>query len=547
MPAALPFVDLERVPFTAPGSRFVVRRSRGRIEILHVRYEVPIDQCVAARIDCGIDGRIRALGGHLEVNAMRIAILGEEVRVLGPGCRVEPGDDGAPDVRVDAGPVRTVLSGAGARRSELGDSEFVEAADSVVGRWMDRLPAVAGGRTEMARQCWWVLGANTLEIAVPGGVAEQSAPRRRTVVVPSKMGYVALWQWDAYFIAIGLRGGAPGLALEQLETAFGACEDGQLPDVVHDGGVLASSRDLPPADRERLEASGSRSGDNGAVPLTKPPLGAWAADRVLETLPADQRRRLMARWFPVLTANQDWWFRVGDSDGDGVPEYAHPYSSGLDDSPVFDGAFPVVTPDLLAYLVVQDEVLARWADDLGDAVPGARRIGEACRARSASTRRALDGLWDPRRQMFEARDAGGSGALPRTIVSLLACFAGGLPDDRMRGLIADIEDEHRFAGAWPLATVSRDEKDFEPQTMWRGPVWINTNYLVAEGLERCGHPQRARRLRRATLDLVERAGGPVEYMDPRTGNRSPAAAANFSWSAALYLDLAVREAAEPPR
>ncbi|WP_413926318.1 MGH1-like glycoside hydrolase domain-containing protein, partial [Mycobacterium tuberculosis] len=62
--------------------------------------------------------------------------------------------------------------------------------------------------------------------------------------MPSKIGYVGLWQWDAYFIAVGVRHGDPELAREQLDLAFRfASADGQLPDVVHERGVLATSDD----------------------------------------------------------------------------------------------------------------------------------------------------------------------------------------------------------------------------------------------------------------------------------------------------------------
>lgn len=40
--------------------------------------------------------------------------------------------------------------------------------------------------------------------------------------------------------------------------------------------------------------------------------------------------------------------------------------------------------------------------------------------------------------------------------------------------------------------------------MWRGPTWINMNYLVVQGLRRHGQVEPARRLARQTIDLVGR-------------------------------------------
>lgn len=64
---------------------------------------------------------------------------------------------------------------------------------------------------------------------------------------------------------------------------------------------------------------------------------------------------------------------------------------------------------------------------------------------------------------------------------------------------------------------------------------------MAEGLERCGYPAQASRLRTATLDGLTAADGPVEHYNPLTGGRARTATVSFGWSAALFIDLAVRE------
>lgn len=545
VPVALDFVDLFEVPFTVPGSRFLVRRVGDVLQILHVRYETPLDECVAVSLRLGARavGGVVTAGGHVRVGGVRIVILDEEVRLTWGSDTSSVVTGTAPGVERSQGEHRLLLLGAGSRPSALDDAGFARAADRVVEEWMGRVPATAARRQEMARQCWWVLGSNIIRMRNPlgGGLP------RENVVVPSMRGYMALWQWDAYFIAVGLRHGDPELAVRQLEIAFTPGPDGQLPDVIHDGGVLTSSRDLPPGDLAALEASGSPELRGKVVPLTKPPLSAWAADKVLMALDADERLDRMAAWYPVLCASQAWWFR-SENMRDGCPVYLHPYSSGLDDSPVFDKDLPVRTPDLPAYLAVQERVLARWRTTLesaGHPVESGVTVSPADDPvwREATVRSALERLWDPRRRMFAPAGASGR-PLPRTILSLVACFAGGIGGEQIAAIVDDIHDTRRFGAPWPLPTVSMDEQVFREQTMWRGPVWVDTNYLVAEGLESCGRAHEAADLRRRTLDLVEAAGGPVEYASARSGARCPAATTSFGWSAALYIDLAVREAAE---
>lgn len=199
-----------------------------------------------------------------------------------------------------------------------------------------------------------------------------------------------------------------------------------------DIGTLASSADFPAADRDRLLDAGSPTTARGEVLLTKPPLAAWAVDRVLSCLPTGVREQRLRQWFPVVLAAQDWWFTGSDSDHDGVPEYLHPYSSGLDDSPVFDHRLPVTSPDLLGYLVVQNETLARWCRELPDLAGGDPQVARRLTSRSARMRAVLAQSWSSEHRMFLTR-AGGEALADRTVVALLGCFAGDLHPDLLVG------------------------------------------------------------------------------------------------------------------
>jgi len=101
--------------------------------------------------------------------------------------------------------------------------------------------------------------------------------------------------------------------------------------------------------------------------------------------------------------------------------------------------------------------------------------------------------------------------------------------------------------------------------MWRGPAWINTNYLVVVGLRRHGRHDVADRIAEATIATVgryyERFGVVFEFYDsadrtPPTGcdrkgpprqeydpDKKIDTIRDFHWSAALTLALL----AERPR
>ena len=281
-------LDLVTAPFTLPRSRVLVFRAEDGegVRVHTSEYEKRLSACRVLDAVVVTDAAGQALP-VTDVLPHRIAfgrIPGDASATLtfdGSGALSIAGVEGVrvtlthPDGREEQHP----LSGTGIRIRVAPDrSVTVEAGDHPAAlaacerEWLDwfaNCPRVRDDLQQMAAFCWWVLGANIVELPSLGDAR---------AVVPSKIGYVGLWQWDAYFIAVGLRHGDPELAREQLEIAFRfPSSDGQLPDVVHEQGILATSDDLPESDRANLRRAGSQIADpSKPVPLTKPPLAAWA-------------------------------------------------------------------------------------------------------------------------------------------------------------------------------------------------------------------------------------------------------------------------------
>lgn len=534
-------LDLVRAPFTLPSSRIIVFREGDGVRVHTSEYERSLDECRVLDALTVTDAASRPVPITSVLpdrvvfgdDAATLVFAGPEALSLGAassGLSAEwslPGGETrftplAPAVRFAVAPDRGVRVEASVSHDADADT-----SGAVWREWFARCPRVRDDLQEMTAFCWWVLGANVVSLPRLGDVR---------AVVPSKIGYVGLWQWDAYFIATGLRHGAPDLAREQLDLAFDfPSPNGQLPDVVHEEGVLATSDDLPQADRDRLRRAGSQVADpNAPVPLTKPPLAAWALRKVWEALPrAAETDEWARRHLRTIRRSQDWWFEVSDIDGDGMPEYGHPYSSGLDDSPIFDGPLPTTAPDLGAYLVRQDLELARFAEEFGDSDPAPHR------ERAERTLAGLMELWDADAGVFRARAAGAPMASD-AIVGLMPLLTGLLPVAVRDTLAAALDDPSRYGTPWGLPTVAAGDPDFSAERMWRGPVWVNTNLLVAEGLAASGLPERSRELAERTVELVIHGGGPHEYFNPLTGEKARTATTAFGWSAALFVDLAVR-------
>jgi glycogen debranching enzyme len=287
-----------------------------------------------------------------------------------------------------------------------------------------------------------------------------------------------------------------------------------IPDAIHDEGTV-THLSLP------VDAD-----------VTKPPLLAWSAWKLYEV---DEDREFLEEIYEPIVRVNGWWFEKNDLDGNGLCEYQHPFSSGLDDSPLWDDGMPVESPDLNTYLYLQQEALGRIAEVIGEADEA-----EMWRERSrAMARRLIQKSWDPETGYFLAT-RNGARVNVRTPFGLFPLLTGKLPGDIAKRLVDHLTNEAEFWSRYPVPSVAMDDPKYDPRLMWRGPTWVNINYLLIEGLHRSGYPELACDLRKRTLDLISRGDDIYEYYHPETGDNPPQAAATFGWSSAVFIDLAIQ-------
>ncbi|MFI6323533.1 amylo-alpha-1,6-glucosidase [Nonomuraea sp. NPDC050556] len=501
-------LDLRERPFTERGSRLLVMAADdGSLWIARALYETRLSETTV------LTG-LRVFAGSTELSVRRA--LPDRIEFDG-GVSLAFAD--AETLVLVGSGARAVWDGGGAAidgsLTLVGSGDPVGALERAAARWrgwLGLMPAVREDLEERARMAWWTLGVNLIGI------------RGRESLIPSKYGYVGLWNWDSYFHAIGLRHGDPALAREQIRILLdNQLDSGLIPDVVHDEGVLAETTDLPRSDIARMDQHVGGGAPREVVPVTKPPLTAWAVWKIHE---ADPSLEFLAEVYPKLVKSQEWWFRHSDPDGDGLAEYLHPYSSGLDDSPIWDHGPRAEPPDLNSYLALQYDRLGDIAAALGhDDAPWRAKAQELVDLLVARR-------WNGTRFVTPTADV-------RTPLDLMPLFTGRLPAEIADRLVADLRSPS-FWGERPVPTVAFDDPHFDAESMWRGPVWLNVNYLLIDGLRRSGYAEVADELTLRTLAMVRDGGGLYEYWNPLTGAKAKRATSGFGWSSALFLDLAVR-------
>ncbi|MFW6136138.1 MAG: amylo-alpha-1,6-glucosidase [Chloroflexota bacterium] len=376
--------------------------------------------------------------------------------------------------------------------------------------WFERVPPVTERYRPTYAYAWWVMANNLIS---PSGRVGYEA------MMPSKINYVGLWLWDSALHALAYRHVDPDLARDQIRAMVAhQLSDGMMPDAVYDEGVIAEIEHPIRAE------------------VTKPPILAWAALKLHETDPDLEFLREI--YVPLVRWNA-WWFAMNDDDVDGLAQYNHPYSSGLDDSPLWDDGMPVEPPDLNTYLCVQMGSLAMMAEELGMDAEGAmwRR-----RARAIVTR-MLEDFWDEEAGVFWALHQ----EQPIRVVTpfnLYPLWTGQLPEEVCDRLIGHLTDPEEFWDGYVVPTVARNDPHYDPETMWRGPVWANINYFFVEALQQVGREDLARAVRDRTLELIMSHPSIYEFYNAETGEPPQEAVDMFGWTAAVFIDLAIQASVE---
>jgi mannosylglycerate hydrolase MGH1-like protein len=438
-----------------------------------------------------------------------------------------------------------------------------------------------------------------------GAEAVLERNQRGAWTCPSGELYPHLWLWDSCLIAIGVARYDAPRAAEELRSLFrGQWQNGMVPHMIFAEGVRdVGSRRLWQSRRNPLAP---RDVDTSCI--TQPPLPAVAAWAVAQALPTVERREFLTDLFPRIVAYHRWLYRERDLEHRGLVTLIHPWECGLDTTPPwmeqlarFSGPWwmraalalhlarivrfvrrdtrfvpaaerpsdddglrmlalarsakrydfelrrlpahgSVLIEDLAfnSILVVANRALAQIAADLHVVLDP--QLAACCSA----TATALDELWDEPSGQYCSRNAvTGEPIHGSTVATFLPLWAG-VTSERAHQLLGLLRDARAYWPEFPVPSVAVDAPEFDPNRYWKGPTWVNMNWMVVQGLLECREPAVADELRRDTLDLVEHTGF-YEYFSPVTGHGF--GAEEFSWTAALTVDLlgAVTAAGRDPR
>jgi glycogen debranching enzyme len=417
---------------------------------------------------------------------------------------------------------------------------------------------------------------------------------RGLYTMPANGLYPHQWLWDSCFIAIGLRWHDVERAkMEILSLLRGQWSNGMVPHIIFsDGHEYRRDQNfwhskLSPFAPDDVATSG----------ITQPPMLAEAIVRIGERMPVVERRSWYRQVWPNLLAYHEWLYTERDPHGEGLTLQIHPWETGLDNTPpwmseMHDHLLPwwiraiqttrldvVVgmfrrdshveprgkrysTIDALTMFDAQRRmkrkayniqhildhslfaiedlafncIFLRANQHLLDIAKTLRAdVPEELLKRINKSAKTFEELWDPYTESYYGRDFMTHRLLKEpSIANLLPLYAGTITKERAGLLVKQLENDHMFGPAYPVPSVPLNSPWFTPTGYWQGPTWFNTNWLIIDGLKRYGYHDHAAALKEIMLELAKDHGF-SEYFNPLDG--SPHGARNFSWTAALTVDL----------
>lgn len=403
--------------------------------------------------------------------------------------------------------------------------------------------------------------------------------------IPTDGLYPFQWNWDSAFVALGFASFDENRAWLEIENLLqGQWENGFLPHIVFrrdDPTYFPGPSEWGTEKHHWMPTSG----------ISQPPVLATIIREIVQKSPAGLGQKRAKPLFQKLLNWHRWYHENRDPDRTGMIATAHPWETGRDNLPDWDEPLGNIDISNLENYVRKDvthvnedmrpkqydydryvrlvhfgrdcgwdsETIARknpfWVADVGltcillradrDLLALAKMFGEddaiAQLERWISKgEEGVEQLWND--EVFgytslDLRTGKRSNMLNAgTLLPFYAGVANSTHVDALLGHMARWWQKVEFG----VPSFDPDHKEFDSIRYWRGPVWAVVNWLIARGLADEGFASHANRVKSNTIDLIENAGFRENFC-PATG--MGCGGHEFSWTAAIWLDLKNRDAA----
>ncbi len=410
--------------------------------------------------------------------------------------------------------------------------------------------------------------------------------------VPSVHLYPHQWNWDSGFIAIGYSHYNTERAIREIAHLFKAqWKNGMVPQIVFNEKALGKY--FPEPDFWQTEKSPFSPDNVLTSGITMPPIHGYAVLKIYENAKNKEKVIPFLKWiFPKIVKYHRYLYLERNPKDNGLIYIRHPWESGMDNSPLWDEPldridikkvkipfftrkddkiidpeqrpkdvdykryvylvdifrknlydekkifldcpFIAIDPLFNSILCASNEALIKIADIIGEdykEIEGWLKI---------TSRAVRDELYSSKDKIFYGYDFIGEKLLEKPTAAGFIPLFGGIPTELQAEELYDYMNSANFCHiheeeCFAIPNYDKKKNDFSRKNYWRGPVWININWMIYQGLKRYGFKRKAEHLERTILELPIRFDF-YEYFDSFEGTGY--GTRDFSWTAALFIDLA---------
>jgi len=410
--------------------------------------------------------------------------------------------------------------------------------------------------------------------------------------IPCENLYPFQWFWDAGFIAIGFAHYDMSKAEAEIETLLKAqWSNGFIPHIVFH---VESDSYFPGPDFHRADLHPESSPEYKSTGMTQPPVTGFVLEEMYR-ISKDKKASLkfIESQIDKVYNNHAYFYNHRDPQNEGLVYIYHNWESGTDNSPIWDDIWKNVdSPEYTFerrdtthvdasqrpthreyehYLHVIDVAKAHNYNDAKIAEFSPFLVQDplfnSILIKSNQSLIALYKLIGNNDDKIKQLELWQEKAVSAVNTKLFDAEIGAYIHYDLRNekplrhlssssfvpLFANIPSKERADGMknilmskfgkddqYLCASFDPDSERFNPKKYWRGPVWINLNWMVYKGVKGYGYDTVANRVKSDTIEIIENNGF-YEYFDPRKSAHAEGHAGyggkNFSWSAALLLDL----------
>ncbi len=411
---------------------------------------------------------------------------------------------------------------------------------------------------------------------------------------PSKYLYPHQWSWDSGFIAIGYSYYDQEKAQNEIINLFkGQWKNGMLPHIVYhcDFENYFPNPDYWMTHINKNAPSIKTSG------IIQQPVHATACLYIYKNAKDIKKAKEFLKFiFPKLKSWHEFLYRERNPDNDGLICIVHPWESGTDNIPVWDDIYrrikveeeklPVYKRkdietvakeyrptdkdyDIYIYLIelfkelkydqrsilehspflvkgpLLNAILAQSNLDLAEIARIIREDYKIFEEWYELTKNALnEKLLDCEQHIYLYYDLRSRKLINTHVSAGFTPLYAKIPPDEEAKCIFEYMNSSSFCKlgekCYAVVSYDRKSKDFSPHHYWRGPIWINMNWLIYKGLKKYDFPEfkeYASYIAKSIIDLISHYGF-YEYFGHEGKGYG---AKDFSWTASLLIDVLFEE------